>query len=99
VEVPANLKMRFHDCRGGSSSPLSANGWTRPVASSMSKSGGEAAYLGASPPKAFGADPPLKPKSFRNQNAVEQIKEPLHQKREQRRRNRALQNCRVVVQI
>ena len=41
----------------------------------------------------------LQPKSFWNQNAVEQIEERLHQQRQDRGWDRALEDRSVIVQI
>ena len=41
----------------------------------------------------------LQSQSFWNQNAIEQIEKPLHKQRKNRRRNRALENSHVIVQI
>ena len=43
--------------------------------------------------------PPPNPQTFRNQNAIEQIEEPLHEQREHGSGNCALQNCDVIVQV
>ena len=41
----------------------------------------------------------LQSQTFRNQNAVKQVEAPLHNQREERRRNRPFQNRDVIVQI
>ena len=45
------------------------------------------------------ADPPLQPQSFWNQDTIEQIEDRLHQQRQDRGRNCALENRCVIVQI
>ena len=41
----------------------------------------------------------LKPQSSWNENAIEQIERPLHEKREHSRRDRTFENGHVVVQV
>ena len=40
----------------------------------------------------------LKPQSFGNENAIEQIERPLHEQREHGRRDRTLENGHTIVQ-
>ena len=53
----------------------------------------------SSPALGMTAVPFLNSQSFRNQNAIEQIEAPLHEKREHSRGNSTLENSHVVVQV